>query len=233
MVNSEILREHYRKVIYTQEKWDLFKSKRKRAEELLNKFSQMEVEPYAYGSIARGDLNRNSDIDIFFPKKLPIFKIEFLLNEAGYNNYRREIIMATPKDSIKLYIYLSELESITIPLTRLNKKSIEFYDFGGKVNLEQIRLNTRISGVDKRLVFINPTSKGHEEYSIFNQEHLIAKKLGISLETIRERKKVLLRREKHGRTGVFLKRELSRNETPQGVLNELAKKNSIVRRRLR
>jgi uncharacterized protein len=232
MANSEILREHYKKVLYSKTTWDLINSKRENAIKILEILSQVEVKPYAYGSIARGDMNKDSDIDIIFLKKVPPFKIEFILSEAGYKNYRRELIMATPKDSIKLYIYLSELESLTIPLTPLDKTSTEFYDFGGKVNLKQLKANKRVPGVDKRLIFIKPTSKGHKEYSIFNREHLIAKELKISIDTINERKNVLLRREKHGRTGVFLKKELSRNETPYGVLNKLARKNSIVRKML-
>jgi predicted nucleotidyltransferase len=232
MANSEILREHYKKILYSETTWDLLNSKRENAIRILEVLSQVEVNPYAYGSIARGDVNKDSDIDIIFLKKVPPYKIEFLLSEAGYNNYRRELIMATPKDSIKLYIYLSELEALTIPLTPLDKTSNEFYDFGGKVNLKQLKTNKRVPGVDKRLVFIKPTSRGHKEYSIFNREHLIAKELKISIDTINERKNVLLRREKYGRTGVFLKKELSQNETPYGVLNKLARKNSIVRKKL-
>jgi predicted nucleotidyltransferase len=140
--------------------------------------------------------------------------------------------MATPMDSIKLYIYLSELESITIPLTKFDKTSLEFYDFGGKVSLSQIEKDIRVPGVDKRLVYIKPIKKGHKEFSIINREHIIAKELNISLDTVNERKSVLMRREKYGRTGVFLKRELSYEESPEAVLKRIANKNSIVRRKL-
>jgi hypothetical protein len=232
MSNSEILREHYKKILYSKTTWDLIHSKRENAIKILEVLSRVEVNPYAYGSIARGDVNKSSDIDLIFLKKVPPYKIEFLLSEAGYKNFRRELIMATPNDSIKLYIYISELESITIPLTPLDKTSYEFYDFGGKVDLKQLKANKRVPGVNKRLVFVKPTSKGHKEYSIFNREHLIAKKLKISMDTINERKNVLLRREKYGRTGVFLKKELSRNETPYEVLNKIARKNSIVRKKI-
>jgi predicted nucleotidyltransferase len=140
--------------------------------------------------------------------------------------------MATPSDSIKLYIYLNELENITIPLTNLDSKSLEFYDFGGKISLNDLNSNIRVPGIDKRLVLIKPTPYGHEEYSIIHNESVVAKELGISLKTLNERIKVLLRREKHGRTGVLLKRQIEINETVELVLKQLASKKSIIRKKL-
>ena len=140
--------------------------------------------------------------------------------------------MATPRDSIKLYIYLSEIECITLPLTKLGKTTMDFYSFGGKVDLEQLNGNIRVPGIDKRLILINPTSLGHEESSIINNEHIAAKEVGVSLDTIIERKKVLLRREKHGKTGVFLKKEININESVEEVLKNLANKKRMVRNKL-
>ena len=79
---------------------------------------------------------------------------------------------------------------------------------------------------------IKPTSKGHDEFSIINNERIAAKELGINIETVNERKKVLLKREKHGRTGVFLKRSIEIDETTEDVLKKLANKKSIVRKKL-
>jgi hypothetical protein len=232
MSPENILTDHEANILYDQSKWNLLKQKREIAKNLLDVFKKVNVKPNVYGSIARGDVHQNSDIDIIFLKYVPPFKIEFLLNQYGFTRYSREIIMATPSDSIKLYIYLSELETITIPLTKFDKTSLEFYDFGGKISLSQIEKGLRVSGVDKRLVFIKPTEKGHKEYSVIGREHIIAKELNISIETVNERRNVLLRREKHGRTGVFLKKELSYQESPEAVLKEIANNNSIVRRKL-
>ncbi|MFX1259159.1 MAG: nucleotidyltransferase domain-containing protein [Promethearchaeota archaeon] len=232
MSREKILRLHHSIVIYSDEMWEIFNSKRKRAIYLLELFAKERLNPYVYGSIARGNLHKESDIDIIFTQQIPSFQIEFLLNINGFENYIREIIMATPQDSIKLYIHLNELECLTIPLSKLEKKAIEFYDFGGKIDLNQLKKNIRVPGIDKRLVLIKPNLMGHEEYSIINNEHIAAKEIGISINTILEREKVLLKREKRGRTGVFLKRELSINESPEEVLKKIANKNSILRRKL-
>lgn len=232
MSKQAILRNHHQHVLYSEKQWDLFHSKRKIACRLMRMFAKEGLQPLAYGSIARGDVHASSDIDITFLNPVPTFRIELILQNNGHEHYFKEIMMATPADSIKLYIHLSELESITVPITKLNKTSQEFYAFGGKVDFEEMTEEKRVAGIDKRLVLINPTKKGHEERSIFNNEAEIAKKIGISIETLNEREKVLLRREKHGRTGVFLKREIGMEESVEGVLKKLSTKKSIIRRKL-
>jgi hypothetical protein len=231
-MSERIQREFYRKITYSQKHWALLEKKRALALKVLEIFKTQNLSPYLYGSTARGDVHNNSDIDLAFLHRVPAFKIEFLLNQNGYRNYRREIIMATPGDAIKLYIYLSELTAITLPLTKLTKTSLEFYGFGGKIDYKGIIENERIPGIDKRLVLITPQSYGHEERSVINRENIAAKEVGVTIETIYERERVLLRREKHGRTGVFLKRELSPQETPEGVLENLARKNPIIRKKI-
>ncbi len=232
MKKERILRDHHGFIIYSEEDWTLLKNKRVRAIELLKMFTKEGFNPFIYGSIARGNIHENSDIDIIFLNQVPSFQIEFILNKHGYKNYFREIIMATPLDSIKLYIYLSELESITIPLSKLDKNILEFYDFGGKINLSQLNSDLRVAGIDKRLVLIKPNPEGHEEISIIGNELRAAKEVGISIDTLKERKKVLLRREKYGKTGVFLKKQLQINETTEEALKNLAHKKSIVRKKL-
>lgn len=232
MSKEKILREHEISVVYSDRDWQILNSKRNRAINLLEMFAKEGLNPYIYGSIARGNVHQDSDIDIIFTVQIPSYQIEFILGKNGFKNYFREILMATPLDSLKLYIYLSEQECITVPLSKLNMKTMEFYDFGGKVNLKQLKSNIRVSGIDKRLVLIKPTSKGHDEFSIINNERTAAKELGINIETVNERKKVLLKREKHGRTGVFLKRSIEINESTEDVLKKLANKKSIVRKKL-
>jgi len=232
MSKEKILREHEISVVYSDIDWQILNSKRNRATNLLEMFAKEGLNPYIYGSIARGNVHQDSDIDIVFTDQIPSYQIEFLLGKNGFKNYFREIIIATPLDSIKLYIYLSELECITVPLSKLDSKGMEFYDFGGKVNLKQLKSNIRVSGIDKRLVLIKPTSKGHDEFSIINNERIAAKVLGINIETVNERIKVLLKREKHGRTGVFLKKSIEMDKSTEDVLKKLANKKSIVRKKL-
>ncbi|MFX1387228.1 MAG: nucleotidyltransferase domain-containing protein [Promethearchaeota archaeon] len=232
MKKEKILREHNEIIIYSKEDWALLKNKRDTAISLLEMFVKEGFNPYVHGSIARGDIHENSDIDIIFFQQIPSFQIELILNKNGIKNYFREIIMATPLDALKLYIYLSELECITIPLSKLGKKTMEFYDFGGKIDINQMQLDLRVSGIDKRLVLIKPNPQGHEEFSIIGNEANAAKEVGISIDTLNERKKVLLRREKYGRTGVFLKKQIQINETTEQVLKKLADKKSIIRKKL-
>ena len=232
MSKEKILRDQEISVVYSDRDWQILNSKRNRAIDLLEMFAKEGLNPYIYGSIARGNVHQDSDIDIVFTDQIPSFQIEFLLGKNGFKNYFREIIMATPLDSLKLYIYLGELECITVPLSKLDSKGMEFYDFGGKVNLKQLKSNIRVSGIDKRLVLIKPTSKGHDEFSIINNERNAAKVLGINIETVNERIKVLLKREKHGRTGVFLKRSIEIDESTEDVLKKLANKKSIIRKKL-
>ena len=232
MSKEKILRDHEISVVYSDRDWLILNSKRNRAIYLLEMFAKEGLNPYIYGSVARGNVHQDSDIDIVFTDQIPSYQIEFLLGKNGFKNNFREIIMATPRDSLKFYIYLSEQECITVPLSKLDIKGMEFYDFGGKVNLKQLKSNIRVSGIDKRLVLIKPTSKGHDEFSIINNECIAAKELGINVETVNERKKVLLKREKHGRTGVFLKKSIELDESTEDVLKKLANKRSIVRKKL-
>ncbi|MBD3195380.1 MAG: DNA polymerase subunit beta [Candidatus Lokiarchaeota archaeon] len=232
MSTEKILRDHRQVVKYSTSQWSLLEDKRKSTMELLEIFEKKQLFPYVYGSIARGNVHPNSDIDLIFLYRIPAYKIEFILNQNGYHHYRREIIMATPNDSIKLYLYLSELKTITIPLTRLDNLSQQFYDFGGKIDIKQLRKNIRVPGIDKRLVLIKPIKEGHKEYSIINRNSIAAKEVGVSIEMIKQRERVLLRREKFGRTGVFLKRELSYSDTPEGLLKKISNHNSIVRKKL-
>ncbi|TFF85432.1 MAG: hypothetical protein EU517_01625 [Promethearchaeota archaeon] len=232
MSREKIRRITHSSIVYSDKHWKLLKSKRKRAKELLKMFSNEAIPSYIYGSVARGNIHQDSDIDIAFIQEIPSYRVEFILHKNGYDNLFREIIMATPNDSIKLYIYLNELETITIPLTKLDKSSLEFYDFGGKLNYRQLQEGVRVPGIDKRLVMVKPNELGHMEYSIIGREHLAAKEVNISLKTINERKKVLLKRGKIGKTGVFLKREIDVNQTTEEALKSLANSNAIIRKKL-
>ena len=232
MKKIAILRDHFQTITYSKEDWNILDQKRKQAKTLMQIFVKEGLEPYLYGSVARGDVHMDSDIDIFFAETISPYKIEIILEKNGFKNYYREIIMATPKDSLKFYIHLSELESITIPITRYEKISLEFYNFGGKINLEQLENDIRVPGIDKRLVLIEPILEGHKESSVLDHEHLAMRKVNVGIDIIKEREKVLLKREKHGRTGVFLKRELRKEEPFEEVLKKLARQKSIVRNKL-
>jgi predicted nucleotidyltransferase len=91
----------------------------------------------------------------------------------------------------------------------------------------------RVPGVNKRLMLVEPFSKGHVESNIIGRIEEVAKILKISAETVRNRTIALLRRDKVGRTGVFVQRVLRPEETFEFVLKKLSSQNPAVRRRLR
>ena len=143
------------------------------------------------------------------------------------------MIQATPFYAVKGYIEVDERTFVSFPLSKMRTVEREFYKFGGEATLEMLKRNIRVPGVDKRLMLIEPTENGHVESSIIGQEERVAKMLGISVETVFNRVHVLLRRDTVGRTGLFIEREISQDETFEVVLKRLADKNPALRRRLR
>lgn len=186
-----------------------------------------------HGSVARGDVTPKSDIDVFIPQVLSSFIIETALARAGIPINRRVLVQATPTYSLKGCIEIDEQKTVSFPLSRMRNTEREFYMFGGEATLGMLREGIRTLGVDKRLMLIEPTSVGHVEGTIIGREEQVAKTLGISVETVLGRVRVLTRRDKIGRTGLFIERELLPDETFESVLKKLADKKPEVRRRLR
>jgi predicted nucleotidyltransferase len=116
---------------------------------------------------------------------------------------------------------------------KMRRTEREFYQFGGEANLQILLTNVRVVGVDKRLMLIEPTTKGHVESTIVDKEETVAHLLHISVDTVLDRVHALLRRDKVGRTGVYIERELTPEETFEMVLKQLADENPAVRRRLK
>jgi len=82
-------------------------------------------------------------------------------------------------------------------------------------------------------MLIEPTPEGHVESTVAGREEEVANLLGVSVNTVLDRVRALLRRDEVGRTGVFIERELSPDETFELVLKKLADQNPAVRRRLK
>lgn len=223
-------------VQYSPQQWDQFHALRAIAcpvMEALQKYS-----PILHGSIARGDVSEKSDIDIILPYEIKEFQITFALQQLGYEPLERWLVQATPLSAIKGNILFSsdpEL-SITFPLIPFYPREYEFYYFGGAIRSKDLDENPvkRVPGVDKRLLFIQPTDKGHLEYRITSESAgSIAKVLNISIDTILERIRVLRRRDHVGRTGIFKKRLLTPTESFGGVLKQIAETNPASRRRIK
>jgi len=227
------LRAEMLEVKYDAEHWRLLRKLRREAIKIMDVLNNSHIFSIVHGSIARGDVSEKSDIDIFIPEVISSFIVETSLERAGIPISRRILIQATPIYSIKAYIEIDEGRSVSFPLSNLRKTEREFYKFGGEATLEMLKQEIRTPGVDKRLMLIEPTDEGHIESSIIGRENEVAKLLGVSVETVLERVHILSRRDKIGRTGVFIERELSPDETFESALKELAEKNPAVRRRLR
>ncbi|MHA1590247.1 MAG: nucleotidyltransferase domain-containing protein [Candidatus Njordarchaeales archaeon] len=230
-MREKVLRDWFKKVVYTNKHWKLLKMKREKAVRILDVLNFHNVKGYIYGSVARGDVKPSSDIDIVIFSPPPPYRLEYIIEEAFGRIYSREIVQATPRHALKAYIYVDPETVVTFPLTPLTNLEYEFYKFGGLLGLEDARnFRNRVPGVDKRLVLILPNEEGHIERSIIGREEETARLLGVSLDIIKERIYVLRRRDEIGRTGTFIRRVLHPDESFDGVLRELESKNPAVRR---
>ncbi|MEM2118022.1 MAG: nucleotidyltransferase domain-containing protein [Candidatus Bathyarchaeia archaeon] len=223
----------YREIVYDAKHWSLLKEFRQKAMQLMEALENFHLESVVHGSIARGDVNKKSDVDVFIPFQVSSFTVETALEKRGIPVNRRVVVQATPTYAMKAYIEIDENTSISFPLMKMRTVEREFYKFGGEASLENLRDNMRVCGVDKRLMLIEPTKEGHREITIIGREEQIAKLLGISVETVLDRVHALLRRDEIGRTGVFIEKELSSDETFEMALKRLADQNPAVRRRMK
>lgn len=220
-------------MVYDREKWLLLERLRSRAKEVMLALRRRGLESIVYGSIARGDVKPTSDVDVFIPYPPSPFLVEGALLDAGFEILGKSIVQATPSYALKGYLDLGGNTTVSFPLTRLKRREREFYAFGGKLSLEGLLEGKRVPGVDKRLMMIEPTSKGHVEWSILGREGEAARLLGISIDTVLERVSVLTRRRKVGKTGVFLKWEFPPDKSFEEAIDDLVKRKPEVRKRLR
>jgi predicted nucleotidyltransferase len=226
-------RRDFREVTYDSARWALLRELRDKATQIMAALEGFRLRTLVHGSIARGDVNRNSDVDVFIAEPQSSFLVETALERAGVPVNARLLIQATPNYAMKAYIEVDARASVSFSLMRMRRVESEFYKFGGEVNLNQLKAGARVVGVDKRLVLIEPTAKGHVESSIVGCEEVVAKRLDVSAETVLDRVRTLLKRDEVGRTGVFVKKELASDETFEMALKRLADENPAVRRRMR
>jgi predicted nucleotidyltransferase len=226
-------RAEYKEVIYSNARWALLGDLRENAMRIMTALEKFRLRTLVHGSIARGDVNKNSDVDVFITDLPSSFLVETALERAGIPVSARLLVQATPNYAMKAYIEVDAKVSVSFPLMRMRRVEREFYKFGGEVNLHQLKKCVRVMGVDKRLMLVEPTKKGHMESSIIGREEFVAKRLGVSVETVLDRVHALLKRDEVGRTGVFVKKELASDETFEMALKKIADLNPAVRRRMR
>ncbi|MHA2602564.1 MAG: nucleotidyltransferase domain-containing protein [Candidatus Thorarchaeota archaeon SMTZ1-83] len=215
-----------RKVVYDQSHWARLEELRERAKDVMSRLEPAGIATFVYGSLARGDISKSSDIDLIVLHPISSYKLEVILGKG----VRREVVQATPSTVLKGHMHLDNEVVVTFPLFKLMPREEEFYRWSGTVTLEQIQTKTRVPGVDKRLILIEPTDDGHVEHGVIGYEHMIAKKLGVSPGIVQERVRVLTRRDTVGRTGVYLTRVLSEDESFEVVAKNLKDSDPAIRR---
>ncbi|MGQ9513483.1 MAG: nucleotidyltransferase domain-containing protein [Thermoproteota archaeon] len=214
-----------REVIYSEERFQILRTLRSEAIKVMSSLEAEGILSFLHGSVARGDVNARSDIDIITMDVVPSYKVELALSKIGYEPQARFIVMATPSHAMKATTHLKNNIIVTFPLEKLRKLEYEFYRFGGVCSSSEVVAQERKRGVDKRLVLIEPTEKGHLERSIIGSEIEVAKLLGVSLDLIRERERVSLRRDTSGRTGVYLKKQVPPDEGIEEWADRFIRKN--------
>jgi len=215
-----------RQVKYDQAHWDHLGALRTSALEIVRSIKSMSVNPYVYGSVARGDINKSSDIDIIVPHQVSSYKLELVLGQP----LKRELVQATPSMVLKGHIHLPENIVVTFPLFKMMSREEEFYRWGGIIDTIGLENNVRVLGVDKRLILIEPTDDGHSEHGVIGHESEIVKRLDVSIGIAKERVRVLSRRDSVGRTGVYLTKTLDEDESFEEVAKKLQDSDPALRR---
>lgn len=224
-------------VVYSEDRWMLLREKRRKALEVMEALS-LRIPPgllVVHGSVARGDVDEDSDVDVAILEPVPPGIVEYALTSAGMKPVAKLIVQATPSNTPKAYFILDYREErvVSVPLAPLGPREREFYRWGGELGIRGLREGARVPGVDKRLMLIKPTERGHVEMSVKGNEGYVARLLGISVDTVLERVRVLTRRREHGRTGVFVKEEVDPETPVEEAVRDLAKRNPIFRRALK
>ncbi len=217
-----------REVIYPPKRWRYLREKREKALRIMEKLAAFE--PLLYGSVARGDVRRDSDVDIFIPYRVSGYLLELALEGLVS---RRTIVMATPWHLIKGVIEIDEETTVTFPLIEPTDRELDFYRWGGAVDIVGTAGGRRVPGVNKKLILIVPTERGHIEREVVGRESEVAKILGVSIDIVTERVHVLTRRDSIGRTGIYINEEVPDWMSFEEALKVIADRDPNVRKKVR
>lgn len=222
-------------IVYSKSHWQLLARMRKQAVQVMESLGAWKTSALVHGSLARGDVDEKSDIDIIIPIKVSTQMIETSLGLGGFEVASREIVQATPMHSPKAHLFLDPEQAIavTVPLATFRTLEEEFYAYGGTTSINELQAGVRKKGCTKKLTLVIPNESGHKEWSIVNREAEAAEILGIKLDIVRERVRVLGRRDQIGRTGNFLNLPVAPGMSFEEVLEQESLSNPALRRTLR
>jgi predicted nucleotidyltransferase len=218
-----------RRVVYDEGRWAILDELRERAT------SVQQVIPgdsLVYGSVARGDVTPASDVDVVVLDPVPSYAIELALCD-GFNIAERRLTIASPNSVPKANIQLTDGTNVSWSLLQQREREEGFYRFGGAVDARTVPHGERVPGVSKRLLLIEPGPEGHTETSVIGAEVEASSVLGLSLDVVEERVRVLSRRDRIGRTGVFRTLVVEEGRTFEQELASLSDTTPAVRRQMR
>ncbi len=222
-------------VVYDERRWSLLKRKRAIAKELMKALSSCGYSnAVIHGSVARGDVDEDSDVDVALLNPAPVGMVELCLERAGFKVFQEVIVQPTPVHTPKVYLYLDpdEEKVVSIPLVELDPIEKDFYRFSGCLTLSQLLNDVRVPGVDKRLMLIVPTLRGHVEAPVVGNEGFVARFLGVSIQVVLDRVKALTRRVEEGHTGLFVEAEVPPGKSVEEVVKDLCRENRLFRQRV-
>ena len=222
-----------REVVYSADHWELLALKRSKAASVMEALLRCGIlNAVVHGSVARGDVRRGSDVDVALTRPYPHGLVRACLEEHGFRIYSVRIVQATPRHTPKVYTYLDPEEEVTVsnPLSDLQGVEIEYFRFSGMVDLQGLRRGVRVLGVNKALRLIEPVEWGHREYEVRSFEWIVARRLGISIETVLDRVEAISRRSVEGRGGLYLDVEVPHVDEVEGFIERLCREDVAFRK---
>ncbi|NPA96014.1 MAG: DNA polymerase subunit beta [Crenarchaeota archaeon] len=222
-------------VVYDERRWRVLRRKREIAKEIARALAACGFRDFVvHGSVARGDVDEDSDVDVAVLSPAPVGLVELCLERAGLRVFSRVLVQPTPVHSPKVYLYLDPFEErvVSLPLVELEPIEKEFYRFSGSLALDQLLRDERVPGVDKRLMLIVPTPRGHVEAPVVGNEGVVARFLGVSIQVVLDRVRALTRRAEEGHTGLFIEIEVPPQRSVEEVVRELCRENRLFRQRV-
>ena len=110
-----------KEVIYDSVHWMVLKGLREKAIKIMDALATRSLSSAVYGSVARGDVNKKSDIDVIIPYTTSSHTVELALQMGGLQFFSRRIAQATPRE---FRVKLARPHRLTPPALTLSKEQL-------------------------------------------------------------------------------------------------------------